>query len=98
MTYKNYLHTNIAILIFLALIKLVIPFIISSDFGLHRDEFLYWAMRDHLDWGFLEVPPSIAFFAKIAYMILGQSISAIRFFPALSGALIIKCIWIGALS
>jgi hypothetical protein len=76
-----------AILIYFALIKLIIPLLTHSDFELHRDEFLYLAMADHLDWGYLEVPPAIAVFAWITKHLLGSSIYAVRFLPALSGAL-----------
>jgi hypothetical protein len=73
-------------LIYLALIKLLISFTVNSDFGFHRDEFLYMAMGEHLSWGYLEVPPFIAVIARISGWLFGHSILSVRFFPALSGA------------
>jgi len=83
---KRNLSSTIAILVSLAFIKLLIPFAVNSDFGFHRDEFLYMAMGDHLSWGYLEVPPFIAVVARITRWLFGDSIVGIRFFPALTGA------------
>lgn len=84
---RKYLFSDFAILIYLAAIKLLIPLFTSSDFGFHRDEFLYMAMGDHLAWGYLEVPPFIAVVAKISHWLFGDGLYAARFFPALAGAI-----------
>jgi hypothetical protein len=84
---KEFLQSDFTLLLGLATIKFLVMFFIHPDFGLHRDEFLYWAMADHLDWGYLEVPPLIAFFANIASSLFGDTIFAVRFFPALTGAI-----------
>lgn len=68
--------------------KLLLHFLTNTRYGLHRDEYLYFAEGQHLDWGFLEVPPMIPFLAKIADL-LGGSVSMIRLFPAMVGALTI---------
>jgi hypothetical protein len=50
------------IIAFFALVKLLIPFVfIHSQFELHRDEYLYLADADHLAWGYIEMPPLLAF-------------------------------------
>ena len=84
---RKILLSEVAILVYLASVKLIVPFITSSDFGFHRDELLYVAMGDHLGWGYLEVPPAVAVIAKISRWLLGESLLSIRFFPALTGAL-----------
>lgn len=81
------LCSDLAILLYFALTKFLILLLVSSDFGFHRDEFLYLAMGDNIGWGYLEVPPSIAIYAKISTLLFGDSIFSIRFFPALTGAL-----------
>ncbi|HEX9653651.1 MAG TPA: glycosyltransferase family 39 protein [bacterium] len=75
------------ILALLAAVKFLLPFLINDQFEFHRDELLYLAMADHLDWGYLEVPPFIAAVAKVARFLFGDSELAARFFPALTGAL-----------
>ncbi|NIV92593.1 hypothetical protein GWN42_07245, partial [candidate division KSB1 bacterium] len=82
----KYLFSGAAILVYLATVKLLVPFITSSDFGLHRDEFLYMAMGEHLSWGYLEVPPGIAVIAKTSGWLFGKSLAGVRFIPALTGA------------
>ena len=62
---KRIFGSTTAILIYLALLKLLIPLFTSPEFEFHRDEFLYMAMGDHLALGYLEVPPFIAFIAKV---------------------------------
>ena len=77
------------ILAYLVLLKLLIHFFTMSEYGLHRDEFLYLAMGERLDWGYLEVPPSIAFMARFTRAFLGDSVFAIRLLPVISGAFIV---------
>lgn len=84
---RKYLLSEVAVLVYLASIKLLIPLITSSDFGFHRDEFLYIALGEHLDWGYLEVPPGIAVLANISRWLFGDSLFGLRFIPALTGAL-----------
>ncbi|MEZ4884274.1 MAG: glycosyltransferase family 39 protein [Chitinophagales bacterium] len=73
-------------LVFLATAKLLVHFFTNGQYGFHRDEFLYIALGEHLAWGFAEIPPSIAIFANISRNLLGDTIFAIRFFPAMVGA------------
>ncbi|MGQ8335700.1 glycosyltransferase family 39 protein [Sunxiuqinia sp. A32] len=56
------------------------------NLGLHRDAYLYYALGEHLAWGYFSVPPSIAFFAKVGTFFFGNTVFALRFFPALIGA------------
>lgn len=73
-------------LAFLATAKLLVHFLTNGEYGFHRDEFLYIALGEHLAWGYVEIPPSIAVIANISRNLLGDSIFAIRFFPAIVGA------------
>jgi hypothetical protein len=79
-------NRSFLIIILLAAVKLLIPLIIHPDFEFHRDEFLYMAMGNHLALGYLEVPPFIALVSKLTALILGKSLYAMRFLPAVSGA------------
>lgn len=73
-------------LLALAIVKLALHYYSHDFYGLHRDEYLYLAEGDHLAWGYLEVPPMIAVLGKLARGLLGDTIFAVRFFPALVGA------------
>ena len=48
---------------------------------------MYIDLGNHLAWGYQSVPPSIAVFANISRFLLGDTTFAIRFFPAIIGAL-----------
>jgi 4-amino-4-deoxy-L-arabinose transferase-like glycosyltransferase len=86
---RRFFDLDVFLLLSLALMKLLIHFYTNGNYGIHRDEFLYLAMGDHLSWGYLEVPPSIAVFAKLTQWLWGDSLFAIRFFPAVLGSLVV---------
>ncbi len=72
------------VVLILAFVKLLIHFIFNTNYGFHRDEFLYLALGEHLGWGYMEVPPLIAVFGKLA-LILGGDLFIVRLFPTLIG-------------
>lgn len=87
------MNRNILILFGFIIIKFVIQYnLISPEYELHRDEYLYLDQANHLDWGYLSVPPLISW---ISYLIslLGNNIFLVKFFPALFGALTIVVVW-----
>lgn len=67
--------------------KLLIHFFTFSNFELHRDAYLYYAQGEHLAWGYVAVPPSIAIIGKLATLIFGNTAFGLRFFPALIGGI-----------
>mgnify|MGYP000455817197 CR=1 FL=1 len=74
------------LIIFFVFLKLVIHFLTYANYELHRDAYLYYAQSEHLAWGYIAVPPSIAIVGKIATTLFGNTTFALRFFPALIGA------------
>lgn len=75
------------ILVLLAFVKFVLPFILQNSFyQLHRDEYLYLAEGHHLDWGFMEVPPMMSILAWITNL-FGAGTFWVKLWPALFGAL-----------
>lgn len=75
------------IIIFFALTKIGVHFFTFSNFELHRDAYLYYAQSEHLAWGYISVPPSIAVIGKIATTIFGNTVFGLRFFPAIIGGI-----------
>lgn len=60
-----------------------------TPYEIHRDEFLYLAMGEHLRlWG-MDFPPMIAVLARVARGLFGDNLFAVRFFPALAGAALV---------
>jgi hypothetical protein len=84
---KSFFHDNY-LLLYLALIKLVIHFISNGffNYGYFRDELYYLACSDHLAWGYVDQPPLSIFLLAISRLLFGDSIFALRLFPALAGA------------
>jgi 4-amino-4-deoxy-L-arabinose transferase-like glycosyltransferase len=80
------------ILIVLAAAKLCIHLFTSQGYGFFRDEFYYIACSEHLDWGYVDHPPLLIILLWGARRILGDSLFAIRFLPAVAGALTVYII------
>ncbi|MFK7936130.1 MAG: ArnT family glycosyltransferase [Saprospiraceae bacterium] len=91
---KTKIHWNI--LLPLAITKLLLHFLTNTNYGLHRDEYLYVAESEHLSWGYMEVPPMIAVIGKMAMTIFGNTVFGVRFFPAIIGAISILLIGVMA--
>ena len=74
-----------------AAIKLALHLTVNlgTPYGLHRDELLYLGMGRHLQlWG-MDFPPGIAIVAEVSRTLLGDSLMAIRFFPAVFGTAVL---------
>jgi len=85
-TARRFWRHDFTPVLLLAILALVLHLVTLQNYGLHRDEFLYIAMRGHLAWGYLEGPPFIAIIAKLSNMLFGHSVAAYRLFPALFSA------------
>jgi hypothetical protein len=66
--------------------KLLVHLYAGRHYGYFVDELYYLACSRHLDWGYVDQPPLIAWIAWVARSILGESLPAIRLLPALAGA------------
>lgn len=71
----------------MGLLKFIIHMVVAGNYELHRDAYLYLAYGEHLQWGYLSNPPFIAVLSKISVKVFGGSVYAVRFFPALAGAI-----------
>jgi len=73
----------------IALAKLLFHIYFNNRYGYFRDEFDYIACGDHLAWGYVDQPPLIPFLIHISRAVLGDSVRAIRFIPALASSLLV---------
>ncbi|MDX1409130.1 MAG: glycosyltransferase family 39 protein, partial [Saprospiraceae bacterium] len=69
----------------LIVVKLVLQLLAAGQYGFHRDEFLYLVQGHHPAWGYMEVPPMIAWLAAFIQF-FGEGIVWIKLFPALAGS------------
>lgn len=60
---------------------------VVTRFGFQRDEFLYFAMGEHLRLWRMDFPPGIAIAANVVRFLLGDSMTAIRMVPAVAGTM-----------
>ena len=82
----------IPIIIALSSIKLILQWLGNRNYGFHRDELLHLSVSEHLNWGYMEFPPLIAFIGKISYWLFDYSLLGVRLFPTLAGlAILILC-------
>jgi hypothetical protein len=86
---RQFLRSDIALLLYLALAKLLFHLVFSSGYGYFRDEFYYIACGEHLDWGYVDQPPLTPLLAFLTRQFLGDSLLALRFLPAVAGALLV---------
>src|SRR5438046_7548056 len=73
----------------IAMAKLLFHTYFNNRYGYFRDEFDYMSCGDHLAWGYVDQPPLIPFLIHISRAVLGDSLRAIRFIPALASSLLV---------
>jgi Dolichyl-phosphate-mannose-protein mannosyltransferase len=98
-TASNHPRTSIdrgmAIIWAIAVAKLLFHVYFNNRYGYFRDEFDYLSCGDHLQWGYVDQPPLVPFLTHVSRAVLGESLRAIRFLPALASAfLIVQTAWI----
>ena len=86
---RQLLLSDLAVLSFLALLTIFIHFLTNGGYGYFRDELYYMACGEHLAWGYVYQPPFAALMAFVTRHLLGDSLFALRFFPAICGGLIV---------
>ena len=77
------------LLLGLSLFVLLLQLLVSGRYGYFRDEFYYFACGEHLAWGYVDQPPFVALMAALTRGLLGDSLLAVRFLPAVCNALIV---------
>src|SRR6267143_3734919 len=70
----------------LALATFLFHLLTAGRYGIFRDELYYLACSEHLDSGYVDQPPLIAFIAWIARHLFGESLLGLRLLPAVAGA------------
>jgi len=85
----QWLSGGMAVVILLAFIKLLVHVLTASNYGYFRDELYYMAAGRHLAFGYVDFPPFVALVAAFTRVLLGESLLALHFFPALAGAAVV---------
>lgn len=86
---RDILWNNNAILIYLALAKLVIHLLTSTGYGYFADELYYLEATKHLDFGYVDMPPLIPFLMALSNRVFGVSLFGLHILPAIAGAVMV---------
>jgi len=87
-TRQNHWLADVGTIVLFSIVttKLLVHLYANRNYGYFIDELYYIACSNHLDWGYVDQPPMVALITKIARLLFGDSLQAIRFFSALAGA------------
>lgn len=83
---RSWLAHGMAVVLIIALAKVLLHFFFNNRYGYFRDEFDYMSCGDHLAWGFVDQPPLLPFLVRISRFLIGDSLRAIRFLPAVASS------------
>src|ERR1035441_9865396 len=75
-------------LISLAIVTALIHFLCNRGYGYFHDEFYAIACSKHLAWGYVDQPPFSEVVLALNGRVLGYSLFALRFLPAVCGGLV----------
>ena len=71
---------------YLAGAALLVHFACNGRFGYFRDELYYAACGQHFSWGYVDHAPLAPWLAQLSRSLMGDSLAALRFLPALAAA------------
>src|SRR6266571_4343604 len=80
------LSSERALIIWFSAAALLIHLLTNRGYGYFRDELYYMACGQHLDFGYVDLPPLSALLIQLSRVLFGDSLFAIRLLPALAGA------------
>jgi len=82
----KWLESEQAIAVCFAISACLLHLVVNGRYGYFRDELYYAACGQHLAWGYVDQAPLIAIVARLSRGLFGDSLHALRFFPALAAA------------
>lgn len=86
---RSFWVSDFMLMAYVAGLSLVLHLIAIANFGFFRDEFYYIACSEHLDFGYVDQPPLSILILKGIRLLLGDSVTAIRILPILTGAALV---------
>jgi hypothetical protein len=85
---REFLRSDLGLLVMIATAKLLIHLLTNAfgGYGYFRDELYYLACAEHPDTGYVDHPPLSIYILMVNRALLGDSLFALRFLPAVAGA------------
>jgi len=84
----DFLKSDLGILVFIAIIRLVLHTFTNNQYGFHRDELQTLDDARHLDFGFVVYPPITPLIARLELLLFGDSLWGFRVFSAAAVSII----------
>jgi 4-amino-4-deoxy-L-arabinose transferase-like glycosyltransferase len=81
---KEWIKSDVALLVLLALISVAVHTATNGQYGFHRDELQTLDDARHMDWGFVVYPPIAPAIARLELILFGTSLIGFRFFAAVA--------------
>src|SRR5215475_15909723 len=81
---KQFLKSDLAVLVLLAIASVLIHAVTNGQYGFHRDELQTLDDARHMDWGFVVYPPITPAIGRIELLLFGTSLVGFRFFAAVA--------------
>ena len=82
----SFLRDGMLLVLVVAIAKFGLHMIFNNRYGYFRDEFDYMACGDHLAWGYVDQPSLAPFLMRVSRELFGDSLRAVRLFPALASS------------
>ena len=86
---KDSLTSSTALLFYVALVNFAIHLWVAGNYGYFRDELYYIVSGQHLQLGYVDFPPMIAYIAALLGLLAGDGLVAIHVVPALAGSAVV---------
>src|SRR6266480_314766 len=83
---QRHSRAEAAFIVFFSAVALLVHLLTNRRYGYFRDELYYIACGEHLAFGYVDQPPLSILLMRLSRTLFGDSLFAIRFFPALAGA------------
>jgi len=77
-------NRDLAVLLAIALARLLLHVALNGHYGFHRDELAVFADARALAWGYVAYPPLTPALGHVSQWLFGQSLDGFRFFAALA--------------
>jgi 4-amino-4-deoxy-L-arabinose transferase-like glycosyltransferase len=78
--------SDLAVLIVLALARILLHTLTNNQYGFHRDELAVLENARFLDWGYVVYPPLTPFLARVSLILFGTSLVGLRLFAVAAQA------------
>ncbi|MFI6597552.1 glycosyltransferase family 39 protein [Nonomuraea sp. NPDC050536] len=73
----------------IAVSLLAVLLVFSPEYGYHRDELYFRVLAAHPAWGYVDQGPLTPMLARLAMALFGDTVTALRIFPALATATLV---------